>query len=534
MSDDRKIYRTLLTPLRFLERSGMVYADKTAVVYNEKKYSYRDLSERVNRMAAALRDRGLKPGDRVAFLCPNTPPMLEAHFGVLLAGGILVPINIRLSSKEMEFLINHSGAAFLFADTEFAGTLAPIINQLEKIRNVVNIQDLPDFSPLAGEEYEAFLLSGSPEPWLIEVEDEEGTISINYTSGTTGNPKGVMYTHRGAYLNALGEGFASSFTSETVYLWTLPMFHCNGWCCPWGITALGATHVCLRYVDAAEIWRLINKEGVSHLNGAPIVLSAMMNHSDRPERLKKQLTITTAAAPPSPTLIEQVRAIGARVVHVYGLTETYGPYTVCETQSEWQGLSTAEQAIKFSRQGVAYVVADPVRVVDENMHDVPADGKTLGEVLMRGNNVMKGYYRDPEKTAEAFRGQWFHSGDLAVMHPDNYIELKDRSKDIIISGGENISSIEVEQAIYRNPAVLEVAVIGIPHEKWGETVKAFVSLKEGCSLNEKELIEFCRNEIARYKCPTSVEFADIPKTVTGKIQKFRLREKEWAGHERKI
>jgi len=297
---------------------------------------------------------------------------------------------------------------------------------------------------------------------------------------------------------------------------------------------VGGTHVCLRKVDPAIIWDVIKQEGISHLNGAPIVLTALMNHPERPRKLEKPLTITTAAAPPSPTLIEQVRSIGARVVHVYGLTETYGPHTICETQPHWSELTAAEQATLFARQGVAYVIADPIRVMDPDLNDVPADGKTLGEVVMRGNNVMKGYYLDPEKTAAAFKGGFFHSGDMGVMHPDGYIELKDRSKDIIITGGENVSSIEVEQALYRHPAVLETAVIGIPHSKWGETVKGFVTLKEGASITEPELIEFCRIHIAHYKCPTAIEFTVLPKTATGKIQKFVLREREWAGHDRKI
>ncbi len=534
MEDKSKTYRTSLTPLSFLERSARVYAEKTAVIYNEKRYSYRELSERVNRLASALKNNGLQAGDRVAFLCPNIPAMLEAHYGILQVGAILVPLNIRLSSTEIKYLLNHSGAKFLFVDTEFSSVIEPILAELETVQHIINIQDLSDGKPLKGQEYESFLASGNPEPFSFHVEDEEATISINYTSGTTGNPKGVMYTHRGAYLNALGEGFASQFNSESVYLWTLPMFHCNGWCCTWGVTALGATHVCLRKVDPEEIWKLIEQEGVTHLNGAPVVLTAMLNHADRPKKLKKSLTITTAGAPPSPTLIEQIREIGAKVVHVYGLTETYGPHTICETQNHWADLDAKEQALLFARQGVAYVIADPVRVVDEQMQDVPADGKTLGEVIMRGNNVMKGYYQNPEKTAEAFQGGWFHSGDMGVMHPDGYIELKDRSKDIIITGGENVSSIEVEQAIYRNPAVLEVAVIGVPHEKWGEAVKAFVCLKEGAQITEKELIEFCRNEIAHYKCPTTIEFTTLPKTATGKIQKFVLREKEWAGQQRKI
>jgi len=534
MGTNTKVYRTSLTPLSFIERSNIVYPEKTAVVYNQKRYTYRQFFERVNRLASALKNKGLKEGDRVAVLCPNTPPMLEAHYGVMQAGGVLVALNIRLSSNEITNLLNHSGSTFLLVDTEFTEVIRPVLAQIQTVKHFINIIDLPDFSLLEGESYENFLLTGSPEPFPLVVEDEEGTISINYTSGTTGHPKGVMYTHRGAYLNALGEGFASGFKADSVYLWTLPMFHCNGWCCTWAITAQGGTHVCLRKVEPDKIWAAINQEKVSHLSGSPVVIAGMMNHPDKPEKLGRSLTITMAGAPPPPTLIEQTQAIGAKVVHVYGLTETYGPHTKCERQPQWNGLNAGALANKFARQGVAYVMADPVRVVDENMDDVKADGQSMGEVVMRGNNVMKGYYQNPEKTEDAFKGGWFHSGDIAVMHPDGYIELKDRSKDVIITGGENVSSIEVEQAIYRNPAVLEVAVVGVPNEKWGETIKAFIDLKEGAKLTEQELIDFCRNQIAHYKCPRIVEFTTLPKTSTGKIQKYLLRDKEWEGHKRKI
>lgn len=529
-----QVYRTHLTPLSFLERSAQVFAEKTAVIHRDKHYTYQEFAERVNRLTSALKKRGLQAGERVAFLCPNIPPMLEAHYGVLQAGAILVPINIRLSAKEVAFILNHSGATFLFVDTEWATTLAPVLNELETIKHIINIADVGDFKSISGEAYENFLQSGNPEPCPLHLENEENTICINYTSGTTGNPKGVMYTHRGAYLNSLGEALTCGFTAETVYLWTLPMFHCNGWCCTWAVTAMGGTHICLRQVDPALIWQWIEQEGVTHFNGAPVVLTTLMNHAACPQSLKTPLTITTAGAPPSPTLIEQIRGIGAKVVHVYGLTETYGPHTVCVAQTHWQNRDAQEQATLFARQGVAYVIADPIRVVDSEMNDVAADGQTLGEVVMRGNNVMKGYYHNPEKTAAAFAGGWFHSGDVGVMHPDGYIELKDRSKDVIITGGENVSSIEVEQALYRNPAVLEVAVVGIPHEKWGETIKAFVCLKEGMQITEQALIDFCRDQIAHYKCPRVIEFTTLPKTGTGKIQKYVLREKEWAGHKKRI
>jgi fatty-acyl-CoA synthase len=529
-----KVYRSPLTPLRFVERSASVFRDKIAVVHGETRYTYAEFGRRVNRLATALRAGGLAHGDRVAFLCPNIPPLLEAHFGVPLAGGALVAINTRLSANEVAYILNHSGSKFLFVDSELTANVRPLLDQLETVKNIVNICDAPTGAPLDGPDYETFLNSGSAasQPWLID--DEEETISINYTSGTTGRPKGVMYTHRGAYLNALGEAVETTLTPNSVYLWTLPMFHCNGWCFTWGVTAVGGMHVCLRKLEPASVWSLMSRYGVTHFNGAPVVLISLLNHPGRPEKLDKPLTVTTAGAPPSPTLIGQVEALGAKIIHVYGLTETYGPHTVSAEQPCWSSMALEARAGLKALQGVAYVIADDVRVVDPDMVDVPADGKTMGEVLMRGNNVMKGYYQDPEATAKAFHGGWFHSGDLAVMHPDGYIELRDRSKDIIISGGENISSIEVEQALYRHPAVLEVAVIGIPHERWGETPKAFVTLRDGMKVGEQELIDFSKSQIAHFKCPTAVEFTTLPKTSTGKIQKYVLRQKEWAGREKRI
>jgi fatty-acyl-CoA synthase len=344
-----------------------------------------------------------------------------------------------------------------------------------------------------------------------------------------------MYTHRGAYLNALGELIETKMTSDSRYLWTLPMFHCNGWCYPWAVTAIGGTHVCLRKFDAGEAWRLVKAHGVTHFCGAPTVLIAIANHPDVPaERLSHPLIVSVAAAPPSPQIIAQMEGLGAEIVHVYGLTEVYGPYTVCEWQPHWNELPLEERSRVKARQGVGYLVADDARVVDEAMRDVPADGETLGEVIMRGNNTMKGYFNDPEATERAFRGGWFHSGDLGVMHPDGYIELRDRAKDIIISGGENISTIEVERALYAHPAVLEVAVIGVPDDYWGETPKAFVTLRPGAEASAEELIAHCQARLARFKCPKSIEFGDLPKTSTGKIQKFILRERAWAGREKRI
>jgi len=527
-------YRTEMTPLAFIERAVRFYPNKEAVIYGDTRMTYAEFADYVYRFASALKAAGLKKGDRVAILCPNTPPMLASHFAVPLAGGVLVTINTRLSSEEVAYILNHCGARFLFVDTELTPTIWPEQDGLTSVETAINIVDVDGHSKLDGPDFDEFLATGSPEPIVPPVEDEEDLISINYTSGTTGTPKGVMFTHRGAYNNSLGEGIMMPLSSSTVFLWTVPMFHCNGWCHTWAVTGVGGRHVCLRKVEPDIIWELILKEGVTHCNGAPVVWIALLNHPGRPEKLDWELVIATGGAPPSPTLLDQLHAIGARVNHLYGLTETYGPHTMCVPQDHWSDLSNADLAVKNARQGISYINADPVRVVDEEMNDVPADGDTMGEVVMRGNNVMKGYYNEPEATAEAFRGGWFHSGDVGVMHPDGYIELRDRSKDIIISGAENISSIEVEQCIYRHDAVLEVAIIGVPHERWGETPRAYVTLKEGATATEEEIIAFCRKHIAHYKCPTSVTFCELPKTSTGKIQKYALRAEAWEGKEKNI
>jgi fatty-acyl-CoA synthase len=526
---------TPLTPLSFLARSAYVYPDKTAVVYRDTRYTYSQVRQRVNRLATALQGVGVTHGDRVAFLCPNIPPMLEAHYGVPLAGGILVAINTRLSSPEIAYILNHSGAKVLCVDSELAELIRPIREQLTSLETVVNIYDADVREGLDGPEYEAFIDSGSDVLLEKPVEDENQTISINYTSGTTGNPKGVMYTHRSAYLNALGEVLEVGVNSRSTYLWTLPMFHCNGWCFTWGVTAVGATHVCLRRVDPEEVFRLIEVENVSHFNGAPTVLISLTSHPRaKTARFPRKLHVTTAGAPPSPTVIANMEALGAEIFHVYGLTETYGPHSVCAWHEEWDALPVEERARKKARQGVPYIIAEEMRVVDEQMQDVSADAATMGEVIMRGNNVMKGYYEQPDASAEAFRGGWFHSGDLAVMHSDGYIELRDRKKDIIISGGENISTIEVENTIYQHPDVQEVAIIAIPDEKWGEVPKAFVAPKPGTQPTAEGIIQFCRNRLAHFKCPKAVEFGELPKTSTGKIKKFELREKEWKGYESRI
>jgi fatty-acyl-CoA synthase len=525
---------TQLTPLLFLERSAAVFPDKEAVVYGDRRLTYREFQRDVYRQARALLASEILPGDRVAFLVPNLPEMLIAHFSVPLARAVLVAINTRLSAPEIEYIIEHSGASLLIAD---AGILSALGEFAPKVRELVVLTDSSGAGPSRhahqdAVSYSSFLARGTDEPLPMRVDDEHRPISINYTSGTTGRPKGVQYTHRGAYLNALAELLHSRHHPQSIYLWTLPMFHCNGWCTTWAITGIGGTHICLRAVDPAAIWRLIDVERVTHLNAAPTVLISLANHPAA-TRLERSFVATTAGAPPSPTIINQLSELGMEVVHVYGLTETYGPITVCEVQQHWETGATRMRLL--ARQGVAMIGADPIRVVDDNLDDVPRDGATLGEVVMRGNNVMSGYYNDPEATSTAFRGGWFHSGDLAVWHPDGYIELRDRAKDIIISGGENISTIEVEQAIASHPAVLECAVVAMPDEHWGERPKAFVVLKPDAVVSAEELIAHVRGRLARFKAPDEVDIVDgLPKTSTGKIQKFVLREQVWSGRDTRI
>jgi fatty-acyl-CoA synthase len=521
-----KVNRTELTPVSFLFRSADVFPDKAAVVHGSRRYTYRQLAERVNRLASALRRIGLQKHDRVAFICPNIPPMLEAHYGVPAAGGILVAINTRLSSDEIGYILKHSGSKFLFVDAELEGLIKPL--ELGDMK-VVRVDD----TGAAGDPYEDFLAGGSLEPVESWLESEDETISINYTSGTTGRPKGVMYSHRGTWVNAVGEITETGISFDAKYLWTLPMFHCNGWCFTWGVTAVGGTHVCLRRVESARIWEMIDREGITHYNGAPTVQIGVVN-DPKAHKLDRPVTVTVAGAPPSPTLLGKLKELGFRPVHVYGLTETYGPHTVCAWHEEWDALPGEEQARLAARQGQGYALFDLARVVDGNMNDVPRDGETLGEVVMAGNNVMKGYFEQPDATAEAFRGGWFHSGDIGVWHPDGYIELRDRKKDIIISGGENISTIEVEQCVARHQSVMECAVVAIPDDKWGERPKAFVTLKPGQSATEQDIIEFCKQHIAHFKAPAAVEFGDLPKTSTGKVQKFVLRDREWKGKTKRI
>jgi fatty-acyl-CoA synthase len=526
----------LLTPVNFIKRSAEVYPEKIAVVHGNQRYTYRQFYQRVNQLASALKNAGIGPNDKVAFICPNTPPMLEAHFAVPMIGAALVAVNIRLSPQEVAYILNHSDSTVCFVDNEFAGLVLSVLDEIPQVKTFVNICDVDDDLPLDGTEYESFIKTGSGKALAIDLEDERQVITINYTSGTTGQPKGVMYHHRGAYLNALADCMEMGLKNDSVYLWTLPMFHCNGWCFPWAVTAAGGTHVCLRKVDPEQIIELLAAERVSHMCAAPIVLIGITNHPSSDQiSLKRPLEVAVGGAPPSPAIISQMERIGASVHHVYGLTEVYGPYTICAWQAHWNDLPPDEQAAIRSRQGVAYAVSQFLDVVDpDTMEPVPRDGATIGEVVMRGNIVMLGYYKDAEATETAFRGGWFHSGDLAVMHPDNYIQIMDRQKDIIISGGENISTVEVENVLYHHPDVLEVAVVSTPDEKWGEVPKAFVTLKKGADTSPEALIEFCKQNLARFKAPKYVEFSPLPKTATGKIQKFVLRDKEWSSREKKV
>ncbi|GAC1574849.1 MAG: acyl--CoA ligase family protein [Candidatus Elarobacter sp.] len=522
-----------LDPFDFLERAAFVFPERIAVVDGAARRTYPELLERVRRLAAALQARGIRNGERVAVLAPNTSMALEATLAVPYAGGVLCALNTRLASDEIGYILGHCGASLLLHDHELDPLVAKLQTSIPKIR-----VDAPGAAPSDGAavEYERFLAGADPSALVPRSGSEDDTISINYTSGTTGKPKGVMYSFRGAYQNALAEIFHANLRPESVYLWTLPMFHCNGWCFPWAVTAAGATHVCLRKVDAPGINHGIHHEGVTHFNAAPTVLIALANHPDT-VTFPRRVIVTTAGAPPSPTTIAQIEALGAEIHHVYGLTETYGPVTECAWHSPaWDARSGAERARLRSRQGVPMITlgANDVRVVDAEMHDVPSDGATHGEIVMRGNNVMKGYYADPEATARAFAGGWFHSGDIAVRHPDGYVEIVDRAKDVIISGGENISTQQVEKVLLEHDAVLECAVVAVPDPTWGEVAKAFVTLKPGRTVDADALRVFMRERIAAFKVPKSFAFTDLPKTSTGKIQKYILREREWKGREKRV
>ena len=519
---------TPLTPLSFIERTARVFPDHTAVVHGETQRSWIETYQRCIKLASALNRRGINKGDTVAMMLPNVPASLEAHFGVPMCGAVLNALNIRLDAKTIAFILDHGEAEVLLTDKEFAPVINEALSLCEAKPLVIDVDDaLAPEGELLGEiEYEAFLAEGNASYAWQYPENEWDAISLNYTSGTTGNPKGVVYHHRGAALNSLGNITAWAMPQRPKYLWTLPMFHCNGWCFPWTVTALAGTHICLRRTEPGPIYQSIIDHQVTHMCGAPIVMGMLVNASSQEQKtLPHSVKILTAGAAPPSAILEQIETLGFDVTHAYGLTECYGPGVVSEWHPEWDELPTAEKAAKKARQGVPYLVMQDLTVMDpETMQKTPADAQTMGEVFMRGNNLMKGYLKNETATEKAFLGGWFHTGDLGVMHPDGYIELKDRSKDIIISGGENISTIEVEGVLYQHPAVAEAAVVAKPDEKWGETPCAFVALKEEAESSEEELIQFCRDNLAHFKCPKKIVFTELPKTATGKIQKFILRE----------
>ncbi|MCE8019443.1 acyl-CoA synthetase [Halomonas sp. MCCC 1A11036] len=519
-----------LSPLTFIERSASIYPDYPAVVHGDIRRNWSETWARCRRLASALEKRGIKPGETVAVMLPNVPAMFEAHFGVPLAGCVLNTLNIRLDAEAIAYMLEHGEAQAVLVDPEFAGVIEDAVSRLAIKPLVIDVDDVlyEGESRHIGElEYEALLAEGDPDYAYQLPEDEWQAISLNYTSGTTGKPKGVVYHHRGAYLNAVSNILEWAMPHHPVYLWTLPMFHCNGWCFPWTIAANAGTSVCLRKVDPKRIMDLIADEKVTHFSGAPIVLNGLVNlPAEQKREFDHPVKVTTAGAAPPASVIAGVETLGIEVTHVYGLTEVYGPVTVCAWREAWDELSLEQRARIKARQGVRYHMLEALCVADPNtLEPVPKDGETIGEILMRGNNVMKGYLKNEAATEQALEGGWYHTGDLAVWHPDGYMEIKDRSKDIIISGGENISTIEVEDVIYSYPAVEEVAVVAKPDEKWGETPCAFVKLKVDCAeVTEADIIEHCRQHLARFKVPKTVIFTELPKTSTGKIQKFVLRE----------
>lgn len=519
-----------LTPLSLIRRAASVYPGRIAVIHCRRRFTWAETYLRCRRLASALALRGIGKDDTVAVMAANVPALYEAHFGVPMAGAVLNAINTRLDAATVAFILDHGEARVLLTDREFAPTVKEALRLCEAKPLVIDIDDeaVGEGEFLGEMEYEAFLETGDPGFAWAPPGDEWDAISLNYTSGTTGNPKGVVYHHRGAYLLGIGNILTWNLPPHPTYLWTLPMFHCNGWCFPWTLAAVAGTSVCLRKVAAGNIFAAIRDSGVTHFCGAPIVLNMVINATaaERGATLPHRVSVMTAAAPPPAAVLQRMEEQGFHITHVYGLTETYGPATVCAWHDDWSLLPVEEQAVLKSRQGVGYAVLEDLTVADpDTLAPVPRDGKTMGEVFLRGNIVMKGYLKNPAATEEAFRGGWFHSGDLGVAHPDGYIELRDRAKDIIISGGENISTIEVEGVLYRHPAVLEAAVVARPDEKWGETPCAFVTLKKNEIATEDEIIAFCRDNMAHFKCPKTVVFGTLPKTSTGKVQKYVLREK---------
>jgi fatty-acyl-CoA synthase len=519
-----------LTPLTFIERSAYVYPQRTAVIHGARHYTWAQTYERARRLASALSRRGIGNGDTVAVVLNNTPEMYECHFGVPMSGAVLNTMNTRLDAENIAFMLNHGEAKVLITDREYSPTIKGALAGLGRELLVIDVDD-PEYTGLGERlgavDYESFIAGGDPNYAWRGPADEWEAISLNYTSGTTGNPKGVVYHHRGAYLNAVSNIVSWGMPPHAVYLWTLPMFHCNGWCFPWTMAANAGTNVCLRRVEAKLILEAIREHKVSHYCGAPIVHAMLINApAALREGIEHKVSALVAAAPPPASVIEGMEKIGFDITHVYGLTETYGPASVCAKHEEWSALSLDERTRMNGRQGVRYHMQEGITVMDaQTMEPVPRDGETMGEIMFRGNLTMKGYLKNPKATEESFRGGWYHTGDLAVMQPDGYVKIKDRSKDIIISGGENISSVEVEDVLYRHPAVIAAAVVAAPDPKWGEVPCAFIELKEEAKVGEAELIEFCRERMARFKVPKRVVFGPLPKTSTGKIQKFVLREK---------
>ena len=518
-----------LTPLSFLARAAQVFPDHTAIINGAQRFTYTEFYARARRLASALARLGIGKGDTVSVMLANTPAMLEAKFGVPMTAAVLHSINTRLDAENIAFMLDHAETKVLITDTEFAPVIGAALAKSARKPLVIDYEDpaFPGLGQRLGSlDYEVFLASGTPDfAWRMP-DDEWDAITLNYTSGTTGNPKGVVYHHRGAYLLSLGNTLAGNMGRHPVYLWTLPMFHCDGWCFPWTNPIVGGTQVCLRYVRADAIWRALDEHKVTHLCGAPIVMSTILNAPAEVKRaLSHRVEFLTAAAPPPEAVLAAMRDAGFNVTHVYGLTEVYGPAVVNEWKDEWNALDAQAQAQKKARQGVRYVSLEDLTVLDpQTMLPVPADGETLGEVMFCGNVVMKGYLKNRAATEEAFAGGWFHSGDLGVMHADGYIQLKDRSKDIIISGGENISSIELEDVLYKHPAVQAAAVVAKPDDKWGETPCAFIELRPGAAASADDLIAWCRSQVAHYKAPRYVVFVELPKTSTGKVQKYVLRE----------
>jgi len=517
-----------LSPLSFLRRAAEVFPDRLAVIHGAEQHTWSETFSRCRSLGSALASRGIQHGDTVAVMAPNVPALMEAHFGVPAIGGVLNALNIRLDAKTIAFILEHAEAKALITDREFSPVISEALSRLDKKPLVIDIDDpLATSGERLGElTYEELLVEGNPDtPWILP-SDEWNAISLNYTSGTTGNPKGVVYHHRGAYMNAIGNILAWGMSPKPIYLWTLPMFHCNGWCFPWSVAALAGTNVCLRNVQPAAVFEAIMQYGVTHMCGAPIVMNMLLNAPESASlNLEYRIQMMTAGAAPPAAVLERMETMGFDITHAYGLTEVYGPNTVCDWHEEWNKRPTAEQAALKARQGVKYQVQEEFFVANpDTLEPVPADGETMGELMFRGNVVMKGYLKNPKATDESFKGGLFHTGDLGVTHPDGYVEIRDRSKDVIISGGENISSIEVEGALYRHPAVLEAAVVARPDDHWGETPCAFVTLKTDQSATEEEIIGFCREHMAHFKCPKTVVFTDLPKTSTGKIQKFVLRQ----------